>query len=427
MQIKVVGAGFSGLVTAYYLVKEGFTVRVVERQSRPGGLIKTIRTEHGPVETAANGIRNSVRLEKMCADIGVPLQTTRREARARFIFRGEPKRFPLSGAEVLKLGFRFAASASSLRPRPFETIVDWGRRVIGVGATEFFLAPALSGIYAGDPERLSASLVFGQADLPAHLQTTRPMRPKLHGTVSPPKGMQQLIDGLCKYLEDAGAEFVFNHDHQIAPDEPAIVCTSARAAAECLANAAPPLSKSLRQIEMMPVVTATCQYGPAAAKLKGFGCLFPRSEGFRARGVLFNEYIFEGRGPAHSETWIFGGAMDQEIERLTDSELIELIARERQRLYGSVDEPIGVHLTKWPEALPHYSIDLERILTELPAPPAKVALVGNYLGRIGLAKLIERAAFVAEQFRQTVRGTGPANRGPRAGSPRGVVDREGSA
>ena len=398
MQVKIVGAGFSGLVTAYYLVKAGFTVQVVERESRPGGLIKTIRTEHGPVETAANGIRNSVRLEKMCADIGVPLQATRREARARFIFRGAPKRFPLSGPEVLKLGFRFAASASSLRPRPFETIVDWGRRVIGAGATDFFLAPALSGIYAGDPERLSASLVFGQAALPAHLQTTRPMRPKLHGTVSPPKGMQQLIDGLRTHLEHAGAEFVFNQDCQIAPGRPAVVCTSARGAADCLADAAPELSESLRQIEMMPVVTATCQYERAAAKLKGFGCLFPRSEGFRARGVLFNEYIFDGRGPAHSETWIFGGAMDREIGQLTDFELIELIAGERERLYGSVDEPIGVHLTSWPEALPHYSIDLERILTELPAPPANVALVGNYLGRIGLAKLIERAAFVANEF-----------------------------
>jgi oxygen-dependent protoporphyrinogen oxidase len=399
MQVKVVGAGFSGLVTAYYLVKEGFTVQIVERQSRPGGLIRTIQTKHGPVETAANGIRNSARLEAMCADIRVPLKATRREARARFIFRGTPRRFPLSGPEVLKLGFRFAASASSLRPRPFETIVDWGRRVIGKAATDFFLAPALSGIYAGDPERLSASLVFGQAALPDHLKTTRPMRPKLHGTVAPPHGMQQLIDGLYEYLERAGVEFIFNHEAKIATGEPGIVCSSARGAAECLAEVAPELSRSLRQIEMMPVVTATCQYEPTAAKLKGFGCLFPRSEGFRARGVLFNEYIFAGRGPAHSETWIFGGALDPGISQFTDPELIELIASERERLYGRVDEPIGIHLTNWAEALPHYSIDLERILTKLPAPPAKVALVGNYLGRIGLAKLIERAAIVAKQFR----------------------------
>jgi oxygen-dependent protoporphyrinogen oxidase len=398
MQVKVIGAGFSGLVTAYYLIKEGFTVQVIEKKSRPGGLIQTVQTRQGPVETAANGIRNSVRLETMCADIGVPLQATQREARARFIFRGGPKRFPLSGAEVLKVGFRFAASATNLRPQPFETIVDWGRRVIGAGATEFFLAPAMGGIYAGDPERLSASLVFGQASLPDHLQTTRPMRPKLHGTVAPPKGMQQLTDSLCKYLERAGVDFVFNQEVQISTGEPAIVCTSARGAAECLSDAAPALSESLRQIEIMPVATATCQYEPAAARLKGFGCLFPRSEGFRARGVLFNECIFAGRGPAHSETWIFGGALDPDIGQLTDLELIKLIATERERLYRAVDEPIGIHLTNWLEALPHYSIDLERILTQLPAPPANIALVGNYLGRIGLAKIIERAAFVAKEF-----------------------------
>jgi len=402
MQVKVVGAGFSGLVTAYYLVKAGFKVQIVEKNSRPGGLIHTIPTPQGPVETAANGIRNSVRLEAMCADIGVPLQATRREARARFIFRGRPKRFPLSAPDILKLGFRFTLSAASLRPRPLETIANWGRRVVGAGATDYFLAPVLGGIYAGDPDRLSASLIFGRASLPAHLQTTRPARPKLHGTVAPPSGMQQLVDGLRGYLESAGIEFVFNCDTKIEAGEPAIVCTSARAAARCLSDVAPQLSDCLRQIEMMPVVTATCQYQPAAAKLKGFGCLFPRAEGFRARGVLFNECIFAGRGPAHSETWIFGGALDPGIVNISDRELIELISAERKRLYGEDHEPIGIHLTTWPEALPHYSTDLERILTTLPAPPPSVGLVGNYLGRIGLAKLVERAAFVAKEFRKTL-------------------------
>jgi len=399
MQIKVIGAGFSGLVTAYYLVKAGFKVQVIEKSARAGGLIHTIQTPQGPVETAANGIRNSVRLEAMCADLGVPLQATRREARARFIFRGRPKRFPLSTAETLKVGFRFAASATSLRPRPLETISDWGRRVVGAGATDFFLAPALSGIYAADPDRLSASLVFGQATLPDHLRTTRPGRPKLHGTVAPPKGMQQLIDGLCDYLDCAGVEILLNREAQLEAGEPVVLSTSAQSAAECLADIAPQLSESLRQVEMMPVLTATCQYDPSAAKLKGFGCLFPRSEGFRARGVLFNECIFAGRGPAHSETWIFGGALDPSIVELGDQEIMQLIGSERERLYGKHDEAIGIHLTSWPQGLPHYSIDLERVLTKLPPPPPNVALVGNYLGRIGLAKLIERAAFVAQEFR----------------------------
>ena len=192
--IKVVGAGFSGLITAYYLVKAGCRVRVVDSASRVGGMLQTIRSEHGLVETAANGVRNSARLEALCADIGVPLQGTSREARARFIYRGRPRRLPLTLSDVFRLMLRMTGTGGNLRPRPFETIDGWGKRVGGSGATEYFLAPALGGIYAGDPKRLSASLIFNKAGLSDELRATAPSRPKLKGTVAPPEGMQQLID-----------------------------------------------------------------------------------------------------------------------------------------------------------------------------------------------------------------------------------------
>ncbi len=95
-RIKVVGAGFSGLVTAYFLTKQGFAVQIFEKSSRAGGLIQTIRTPHGLIETAANGLLNSARLEAMCAEIEVPLQATRRDGRKRFIFRGRPRQVPLN-------------------------------------------------------------------------------------------------------------------------------------------------------------------------------------------------------------------------------------------------------------------------------------------------------------------------------------------
>ncbi|HYW74016.1 MAG TPA: FAD-dependent oxidoreductase, partial [Pyrinomonadaceae bacterium] len=284
-----------------------------------------------------------------------------------------------------------------LRPRPFETVADWGRRVLGKGATDYLLIPALGGIYAGDPERLSASLIFGKAVLPDHLSTTRPVKGKLRGTVAPPDGMQQLIDGLHDYLAQAGVEFLFRHDQPADKNEPTIVCLSASAAAGHLQGSAPELSQVLEKIEMLSLATVTCFYSQDAAQLKGFGCLFPRDQGFRARGVLFNDFIFEGRGPAHAETWIFGGALDAEAVKLTDEEFAQRIAAERQRFYGRRDEPLDMRVTRWPSAIPHYTTELEKILTTFPAPPKNVALVGNYLGRVGLAKILERAAFVADE------------------------------
>jgi oxygen-dependent protoporphyrinogen oxidase len=394
--ITVVGAGFSGLTTAYFLTKQGHKVRIVEKTDRAGGLIRTYRTPHGLVETAANGLLNSARLEAMCADIGVPLIPTRKEGRRRFIFRGQPRQLPLTLSDIGQMALRLSVSARTLRPRLFETMGDWGRRVLGRGATDHLLTPALGGIYAGDPERLSASLVFGRAALPDHIATNRPQKARVRGTVAPASGMQELIDGLQKYLENAGAEFEFNQDSTATVGDYAAVCLSAPAAAEYLEREAPAVSDALRDIEMLSIATVTCFYRADAASLNGFGCLFPRDQGFRARGVLFNDSIFPGRGPAHAETWIFGGALDPGVVKFTDAEFEGLIGSERERFYGKRDQPLDSHVTRWPGALPHYSIEFEKLLAALPAPPRHVSLVGNYLGRIGLAKILERAAFVAE-------------------------------
>jgi oxygen-dependent protoporphyrinogen oxidase len=397
-RIKVVGAGFSGLVTAYFLTKQGFTVEVCEKSSRAGGLIKTIRTPHGLVETAANGLLNSARLEAMCADVGVPLQATSREGRKRFIYRGRPRQISLDLSEILKLVWRTTLNVRKLRPRQFETISDWGRRVIGKSATDYLLAPALGGIYAGDPQQMSASLIFGRAALPDHLHTNRPERGRVHGTVAPANGMQQLIDGLHEYLNRAGVEFRLDHSDTAEEACPTVICLSAAAASDYLTELAPEISRALGRIEMLSIATVTCFYAADAARLKGFGCLFPGDQGFRTRGVLFNDFIFEGRGPAHAETWIFGGALDPEVLNLSDQEFAESIASERERFYGYRDEMLDIHITRWPKALPHYSVDLEQILMSLPPPPSNTSLVGNYLGRIGLAKILERAAVVAEDL-----------------------------
>jgi oxygen-dependent protoporphyrinogen oxidase len=398
--ITVVGAGFSGLVTAYLLTKAGREVRVIEKQSRAGGLIRTIRTEHGLVETAANGILNSARVEAMCADIGVPLLHTKRDARKRFIFRGKPRQLPLKPFEALRVPVGVAANATRLRPRQFETIAAWGRRVVGEGATDFLLVPALGGIYAGDPERLSASLIFGSAELPVHLQTYRPAKARVRGTVAPPNGMQQLIDGLHDYLQSKGIKVNFETECKPNVAEPAIVCLSASAAAVYLDAIAPDVASQLAGIEMLSLLTVTCFFDHDAAQLKGFGCLFPRDQGFRARGALFNTSIFERRGPAHAETWIFGGALDGDIVGLGDDEIRETVLSDRERFYGKADTPLATHITRWPNALPHYSIELERTLALMPAPPPNISLVGNYLGRIGLAKICERAAYVVGKRRK---------------------------
>jgi len=199
-------------------------------------------------------------------------------------------------------------------------------------------------------------------------------------------------------LRHSGVEISLSETAPFNATQPTVLCLSASAAAEYLADASPDLAQKLARVEMLSLLTATCFFDKGAASLKGFGCLFPHDQGFRARGVLFNDCIFEGRGPAHSETWIFGGALDRDVVTLNDEEITSTILEDRARFYRQHDNPLAVHIKRWPNVLPHYSVDLERTLVKLPQPPPNIALIGNYLGRIGLAKIFERAAYVVDNI-----------------------------
>ena len=200
------------------------------------------------------------------------------------------------------------------------------------------------------------------------------------------------------YLRQQGVSIELNRGAQLERDAPTVICTSAVQAAELLSNHAPEVSQALRQVELLPIVTATCFYEHSPRQPQGFGCLFPRHGKIRALGVLFNDCLFEGRSALRSENWILGGASDREVVHLSDAELEATLRRNHALLVGEEEPLLSYHVTRWPQALPHYTLALERVLTTLPPLPKHLALVGNYLGQIGLAKIIERAYRVASQI-----------------------------
>ena len=106
-----------------------------------------------------------------------------------------PRQVPLSPGEALRIPFGLIRNATAVRPKPFETIADWGRRVLGKGTTEYLLVPALGGIYAGDQNRLSASLIFGRARLPAADPLSNATRPPRLRARRPRRAAMSLQEG----------------------------------------------------------------------------------------------------------------------------------------------------------------------------------------------------------------------------------------
>ena len=298
MTAHVIGAGLSGLASAWHLVERGAAVTVFESSSRPGGLIHTLHTEHGLVETAANAFVREPRVDEWFARLGLRALSPASTSRRRYIFRdGRPRRWPLRAGESVAMGARIAMTGVSrgFAARADETIASWGERVVGLAATRWLLEPAMQGIYGAPASMLSANVIFG-----GRRKGRREM-------IAPAAGMGSFAASLHQHLVDRGVRFVFDHDvAAIDPAVPTIIATNAPQAARLLHPCASALASRLEAVRMAPLVTVTAFFTPSVDDPRGFGVLFPAESRVSALGVLFNADIFDGRSTARSETWIVG-------------------------------------------------------------------------------------------------------------------------
>ncbi|NDD93210.1 hypothetical protein EBZ37_14165, partial [bacterium] len=199
---QVIGGGFTGTLAAYFLVKRGYQVRLIDNQPKLGGLIQTLPHPFGDIETAANGFMSNSLIEGIADEIGaelVPASSLAKKNRWLWV-DGHAQRWPLSILETLGFGLRvlWGFLTQSMAPRKQESLEHWGLRTLGGPATRKILSTAMLGIYASPISELSASLVVGRF----FEKSSRPKKPRarLRGTVAPKRGMGEWFEKMHAYL-----------------------------------------------------------------------------------------------------------------------------------------------------------------------------------------------------------------------------------
>lgn len=397
---RVIGAGLSGLTAAWFLSRQGASVQVFEAADRPGGLIQSFVLPAGLVEAGANAFVWTPAIATLFSELGIEPLFARDASRRRYIYRdGRPRRWPLTPTESAASLGRFASAwiRRSTTARPGETVSAWGDRVLGRAATTWLLAPALQGIYGAAPEDLSAR-VLGNA--------RRRGRVRL---AAPKDGMGALTERLTRRLMGNGVTFSFGCAvDALDPVVPTLVCTSAAAAAPLLRPHHPHMARAVSRIRSAPLVTATAFFEPRPDDLQGFGVLFPRSTA-RALGVLFDAEVFAHRSAMRSERWIYG---DASLVSAPTEETLAAVLKDRALLASSRQPPTAFHVRAWPSALPVYDDAILKAVEALASLPAWLGVCGNYLGRIGVSALVERAEQQARRIvgncDQRTKSIGPA-------------------
>ncbi|MCF6301595.1 MAG: FAD-dependent oxidoreductase [Devosiaceae bacterium] len=387
MKITIVGAGISGLLSAYYLLQNDFDVEIFEKSDRPGGLIQTLDTPYGPMDYAASSLINSKDLQDLFEQIGLEYAHKGPLAGVKNFYRNGMRRWPLGFVESARLIIGavgiFLKKNKGLKEG--QTVREWGEKVLGKAGYTYVLETFLQGVYAGNCSDMSAPLVLG----PMFERKKPKQKPQVRGSVMPVGGMGKLIQKLAHYLEEKGVRI--NYNRQVAArdfvaGEQVVIATSAGAAGKLLTQMGIPAGPALSEIDMLDLAGVHLVFGDGETLFEGFGCLFPVSEGFNSLGVLAGKNAFPNEYSYPVERWIMGGSHSPHMLQLSDDELIELALADREKLVGRAQHPIKKYVLRRQKSLPHYTLELEKILNDMVLPP-NLHLIGNYMGGIGLSAI----------------------------------------
>lgn len=450
----VVGAGLAGLAAAWRLSRAGVRVRVFEAGPRAGGVIRSVREGGWLAEHGANSLADpppAVRALLREAGVEARLLATRPQARRRYVVRGgQPVAVPASppqllSTRLLSLPGRLRILAEPLSrgtADPDESVADLVRRRLGREALDYLVEPFVAGIYAGDPERLSARAAFPRlvameerhgSLLRGARETARARRaaggPRDPAIWSFAQGMETLPRALAAGLGDALCLETPVHAVRRIPGGWVVETGATDEAFGAVVMAVP--AHALGGVEIEGVdehdaaALAAIPHAPVAVlvqgfrredvahPLDGFGMLVPRVERRRIMGVLFSSTSFEGRAPdGHvSLTTFVGGTRDPSLAALPADRLHALVGEELRALLGVRGDPVFEHHQHWSRAIPQYVVGYgatQRRMDALERACPGVVLAGSFRAGVSVGDTLASGLNAAESALRHLRVEAPA-------------------
>jgi oxygen-dependent protoporphyrinogen oxidase len=463
--IVVVGGGITGLSAAYTLQKLAeqqdtpTSIALFERDRHLGGKIQTERRDGFVIEGGPDTfVATKPWAVELCRDLGIAdrLHGTNPERNRTFILHHDRlHRLPggltmmipteikpmlatglLSWPGKVRMGMDFLIPPR--RNGVDETMGQFVSRRIGREAYERLIEPLMSGIYAGDGDKLSLNatlpylkdlerdhggLVRGAL---AIRRTRRVKRQSGSGWrslfLTPRTGLAEIVEALTDALESAGAglhlgvalanlsitddrfRLKLSNGSEITADG-LILATPAYVTAGLLRLLDPALAEELGAIEYVSTATVSMAFreDQLGRPLDGYGYVIPRREQRKALACTWTSTKFPHRAPdGYALLRVFIGRAGQQADiSWTESELQELARQELSMTLGIEAQPLFSRVQIFQDAMPQYNLGhperMDRIQRHLERWP-RISLAGAGYTGIGIPDCIHSGEQAASQL-----------------------------
>ncbi len=403
MRIAIIGAGISGLSTAFYLqqARPDLELLIFDANPEPGGTMHTVERDGFRFEAGGNGFLTSkpdgLDLVKEAGAEHLLLPSSDL-ARRRFIFTDRLHRLPETppaflSSRLLSLPQKMRVAAEVFIPgkrdESDETLQDFGYRRVGKAFTDVFLDAMTAGIYATTPDRVSVNAAF-----PLVVRLEREHGGLFRGMIARRKrqagpggilmsfkgGVGRFIEHLQKTLTadwrldapvhgirtDGAGYRVLSSAGEDRVDQ-VVVSATAPAGARMLQDLDAELAARLSAIDYSPIAVVGFGYRHLDHPLEGFGLLTTTAARLPILGVLWDSSIFPDRAPAGGKSLrvMLGGQRNPDLVQQDEDGLVET-AREGVRLtMGVTSDPDVVFIKRWENGIPNYPVGHLRAMEEL--------------------------------------------------------------
>ena len=443
----VVGGGLAGLGVATLLRERGKNVVLFEKEDQPGGKVRSVREDGFVVELGPLGwLDREPVVSDLVAGLGLKPLIAKDVQKDRSLFKdGGLIALPSDGpsflmSKVLPFHAKMRLAGELFIParrHGEESVESFATRRFGKHVANTLFGAMVSGIYGGDPQKLSVHAAFplmagwefesGSCMRGALKHMRKKRRDIKQGRLKKTSGtLCSLAGGLGDFTDAAAQNLGANYRggqaleavtregdfwelHQagavVARAHHLVLATPARESARLLGAVGKELAQVAATIpgNNLCVVTGAWRRDQVQHELQSFGFIALRNHGFRPLGVQYASSIFPDQSPSDMVQLrvLIGGSFDPDVADLSDQELQAACFDPLHKLLGVQGDPERVWMRRVAGGIPQYTVGHLSRVAAFDAMEEKMPglfFAGDSLHGVGVNAVLKRALVVADRL-----------------------------